>query len=144
MRAADAETSRAADSRPRLVVLGSGFAGYSLIGRLPKRLFRVTMVSPANHFLFTPLLPSAAVGTVELRSILEPVRRRQPWVELLEARAERLDLAAGEVARRFLDGPLLVAEGEVDAGDAGGAGLCGRNVEHGHLRRDRSRGVAAG
>lgn len=95
-----ASPAPASDPRPRLVVLGSGFAGFSLVGRLPKRLFRVTMISPANHFLFTPLLPSAAVGTVELRSILEPVRRRQPWVELLEARAERLDFAARRVLCR--------------------------------------------
>lgn len=86
--------------RPRLLVLGSGFAGYSLVSHLPKELFRVTMVSPTNHFLFTPLLPSAAVGTVELRSILEPVRRRRPWVELLEATAESLDLGARRVECR--------------------------------------------
>lgn len=89
-----------ADPRPRLVVLGSGFAGYSLISHLPKDLFRVTMVSPTNHFLFTPLLPSAAVGTVELRSILEPVRRRRPWVELLEGAALSIDFAARRVACR--------------------------------------------
>lgn len=86
--------------RPHLLVLGSGFAGYSLVSHLPKEVFRVTMVSPTNHFLFTPLLPSAAVGTVELRSILEPVRRRRPWVDLLEATAESLDLAARRVECR--------------------------------------------
>lgn len=82
---------------PRLVVLGSGFAGYSLVGRLPERLFRVAMVSPTNHFLFTPLLPSSAVGTVELRSILEPVRRRRPWVRLYEGTAEAIDFEARRV-----------------------------------------------
>jgi NADH:ubiquinone reductase (non-electrogenic) len=86
--------------RPRLVVLGSGFAGYSLLGHLPQDLFRVTVISPANHFLFTPLLASAAVGTVELRSILEPVRRRRPWVELLEAEAVGIDFAARRVSCR--------------------------------------------
>jgi len=30
--------------------------------------------SPRNHFLFTPLLPSTAVGTLEFRAIQEPVR----------------------------------------------------------------------
>lgn len=35
----------------------------------------VSLISPENYFLFTPLLTSAAVGTVELRSILEPIRR---------------------------------------------------------------------
>lgn len=30
-------------------------------------LFDVVVVSPRNHFLFTPMLPSTAVGTVEFR-----------------------------------------------------------------------------
>ena len=33
-----------------------------------------TVVSPRNHFLFTPLLPSAVTGTVQLGSIVESVR----------------------------------------------------------------------
>ncbi len=30
-------------------------------------LYDVVLVSPRNHFLFTPMLPSTAVGTVEPR-----------------------------------------------------------------------------
>lgn len=33
-----------------------------------------TVISPRNHFVFTPLLPSASVGTLECRCIQEPVR----------------------------------------------------------------------
>lgn len=36
--------------------------------------YDVTLVSPRNYFLYTPLLPSAATGTVEPRSIVDPVR----------------------------------------------------------------------
>ncbi|KAJ2842332.1 NADH:ubiquinone oxidoreductase, partial [Coemansia erecta] len=36
--------------------------------------FNVVVVSPRNYFLFTPLLPSCTVGTIENRSIMEPVR----------------------------------------------------------------------
>ena len=32
------------------------------------------MVSPRSHFLFTPLLPAAVTGTVQLGSIVESVR----------------------------------------------------------------------
>lgn len=32
------------------------------------------MVSPRNYFLYTPLLPAVATGTMEERSIVEPVR----------------------------------------------------------------------
>lgn len=74
------------------MVLGCGFAGYSLVSNLPRRSFDVTVVSPRNYFLFTPLLPSAVSGGVELRSILEPVRRRLPSVRLLEGAAVEADL----------------------------------------------------
>jgi len=36
--------------------------------------YDVTIVSPRNFFVYTPLLPSAATGAVELRSITEAVR----------------------------------------------------------------------
>jgi NADH:ubiquinone reductase (non-electrogenic) len=74
-----------------LVVLGSGFAGYSLLRALPRDLFDLTLISPRNYFLFTPLLPSATIGTVELRSILEPVRRRLRHVQQVEALAQEVD-----------------------------------------------------
>ena len=32
------------------------------------------VVSPRNYFLFTPLLPSCTVGTIDIRSIVEPTR----------------------------------------------------------------------
>lgn len=32
------------------------------------------MVSPRNYFLFTPLLPSVPVGTIDPRSIIQPTR----------------------------------------------------------------------
>lgn len=34
-----------------------------------KDKYAVTVVSPRNHFLFTPLLPSTAVGTLEFRLV---------------------------------------------------------------------------
>ena len=58
----------------KLVILGSGFAGFSLIKRIDKKYYDVTLISPRNHFLFTPLLPSTTVGTIEFRSIIEPIR----------------------------------------------------------------------
>lgn len=32
-----------------------------------KEKYEVTVISPRNHFLFTPLLPSTTVGTLEFR-----------------------------------------------------------------------------
>lgn len=67
--------SRAVSSgRQQLVILGTGWAGYSVLRSVDKALFDVIVVSPRNHFLFTPLLASTTVGTLEFRSIIEPVR----------------------------------------------------------------------
>lgn len=60
--------------RRRLVLLGTGWGGYSVLRNVNKKLFDVIVVSPRNHFLFTPLLASTTVGTLEFRSIIEPVR----------------------------------------------------------------------
>ncbi|KAF9175599.1 hypothetical protein BGX21_003209 [Mortierella sp. AD011] len=81
------------DPRKRLVILGSGWGAVSVINQLDHKKFHVTVVSPTNYFLFTPLLPSATVGTLELRSLIEPVRRLLAKLGgyYLEARAEDID-----------------------------------------------------
>eukprot|EP00798_Chlamydomonas_sp_ICE-L_P004949 gene4949-34725_t len=64
-------------AKPRVVVLGSGWASISFIKSLPKDIsdkYEVILVSPRNYFLYTPLLPAVATGTMEERSIVEPVR----------------------------------------------------------------------
>ena len=59
---------------PRVLVLGSGWGGNKVARELEKSKFDVRLASPANHFLFTPMLPGTAVGTLEFRAIQEPVR----------------------------------------------------------------------
>lgn len=77
--------------RPRVVILGSGWGGNTLARRIDKDLYDVRLISPANHFLFTPLLPSTAVGTLEFRAIQEPVRTIQGLGEYYQAKATGLD-----------------------------------------------------
>ncbi|CAO3569812.1 unnamed protein product [Mortierella alpina] len=81
------------DPRQRLVILGSGWGAVSVINQLDPKKFHVTVVSPTNYFLFTPLLPSATVGTLELRSLIEPIRRLLSRLGgyYLEGRAEDID-----------------------------------------------------
>ena len=38
-------------------------------------LYDIEIVSPRNYFLMTPLLPSVTVGTLEARSLVEPIRK---------------------------------------------------------------------
>jgi NADH:ubiquinone reductase (H+-translocating) len=61
--------------KPKLVILGTGWGSVALLKQLVPGEYHVTVVSPSNHFLFTPMLPSATVGTLEFRSLVEPIRR---------------------------------------------------------------------
>ncbi len=87
-----------AEDRKRVVVLGSGFAGIRFARELDPRRFEVTLVSPRNHFLFTPLLPSTTVGTLEFRSVIEPVRVLCPRARFHQAAARAVDTSRRTVA----------------------------------------------
>jgi len=78
-------------SRPRLVVLGTGFAAFSLVKDIDAERYEVVIVSPRNHFLFTPLLPSTTVGTIEFRSIIEPIRVARKGITFHQALCESID-----------------------------------------------------
>lgn len=65
-------------SKARIVVLGTGWAGCSLMKGLDTKIYDVVCISPRNHMVFTPLLASTCVGTLEFRSVAEPVSRIQP------------------------------------------------------------------
>jgi len=45
-----------------------------MLRKLHTDQFNVTIISPRNYFLFTPLLPSTTTGELESRSIIEPIR----------------------------------------------------------------------
>ncbi|TFK95584.1 FAD/NAD-P-binding domain-containing protein [Pterulicium gracile] len=78
-----------------IVVLGTGWGATSLLKNIDTEDYNVVVVSPRNYFLFTPLLPSAAVGTLGIRSILQPIRYitrfKTRSVAVVEAQAEAVD-----------------------------------------------------
>lgn len=77
-------------NRPLLVILGSGFGAFNIVRNL-KDDYDITVISPRNHFLFTPLLPSTTVGTLEFRSIIEPIRHARRDLRFYHASAEGVD-----------------------------------------------------
>lgn len=83
-------------SKQNIVVLGSGWAGFRVARDLDKSKYNVTVVSPRNHFLFTPLLPSTTVGTLEFRCVQEPIRTIKN-VQYLQAVANKIDFAEKKV-----------------------------------------------
>lgn len=68
------ESSPTAANKKRVVVLGTGWAGTSFLKNLDSATYDVHVISPRNYFAFTPLLPSVTCGTVEARSVVEPIR----------------------------------------------------------------------
>lgn len=87
-------------NKPKLVVLGSGWGSVALLKQLNLDNYHVTVVSPVNYFLFTPMLPSGTVGTLELRSLVEPIRRIVQRVQGHFLRAEAVDV---ELSERLLE-----------------------------------------
>ncbi|KAJ7363837.1 pyridine nucleotide-disulfide oxidoreductase-domain-containing protein [Mycena albidolilacea] len=88
-----------------IVVLGSGWGATSFLNTLDTTEYNVVVISPKNFFLFTPLLPSVAVGTLSPRSIIQPTRyvtrHKTRTVEVIEAEAQHVDVANKTVS--FID-----------------------------------------
>lgn len=56
--------------------------------------YEVIYVSPRNYFVFTPMLAAASVGTVDVRSITEPIRMANPCVKYVSG--EVVEVVPGE------------------------------------------------
>ena len=69
-----AKSNQGEFKKKKVVVVGTGWAGTSFLKELKNPSYDVHVVSPRNYFAFTPLLPSVTCGTVEARSIVEPIR----------------------------------------------------------------------
>lgn len=106
----DCDESSRLKHKPKLVILGSGWGSVSLLKTLNPEDYHVTVVSPVNYFLFTPMLPSATVGTLELRSLVEPVRRIVQRARGHFLKGEAVDV---ELSEKLLEVAQTDAKGEV-------------------------------
>jgi NADH dehydrogenase len=84
--------------KPRIVVLGGGFAGIYACAALEKLQrhddFDIVLVNKENHFVFQPLLPEVISGQIGLVDVVSPIRRLLPRTELHVREVESIDLAA--------------------------------------------------
>ncbi|KAI7896490.1 uncharacterized protein EV154DRAFT_456265 [Mucor mucedo] len=78
-----------------IVILGSGWASTSFLKDIDTDDYNVVVVSPRNYFLFTPLLPETTVGTIDIRSVIEPTRfiarHKSRTVNVIEAECTQID-----------------------------------------------------
>jgi NADH dehydrogenase len=114
-------------SKERLVIVGGGWAAVALLTQLNVDEYDVTLVSPNNFFLFTPLLPSATVGTIEPRSLVEPLRKILARVKGHYVQGRAVDVVMGSTLpemqggdQRFLEVEVIDGH-EADAGTVDGA-----------------------
>jgi len=88
----------------RLVILGGGFAGLDVaraIGRsrAAREYWDTVLIDKENFFQFNPLLPAVAVGAVETRHIVYPLRQmaKHRHIRFHKNKALRIDLSRREV-----------------------------------------------
>lgn len=91
----------------KVVIIGGGFAGLSCFMKLDRSRCSVRLITQRNHFLFTPLLPLAATGVVEVRSIIEPLRSFQKKPDEVQvAEIIQIDVAGNRVVARNENGSI--------------------------------------
>lgn len=84
-----------AGGRPRVVIIGAGFAGLWAARQLARASVDVLLVDRYNYHTFLPLLYQVAAAELEPEEIAYPVRsilRRLPAVQFLMAEVRGLDL----------------------------------------------------
>ncbi|MFE0382640.1 FAD-dependent oxidoreductase [Streptomyces bungoensis] len=82
-------------SRPRVVIVGAGFAGYRAartLARLTRGRARVTLLNPTDYFLYLPLLPQVSAGILEARRVTVSLPGTLRGVRLVLGEADRVDL----------------------------------------------------
>lgn len=85
---------------PHVLIVGSGFAGWHAARTLRRRVppgTRLTMVSPIDYLLYTPLLPAVATGVIAARSLAVPLGTSLPGVERVLGVAREVDVSARTV-----------------------------------------------
>ncbi|MET7594239.1 NAD(P)/FAD-dependent oxidoreductase [Streptomyces sp. NPDC004082] len=94
-------------ARPRIVIVGAGFAGYRTaraLSRQARGRADITLLNPTDYFLYLPLLPQVAAGVLEPRRVTVSLTGTLPGVRLALGEADRIDLDARTVHYRDPEG----------------------------------------
>jgi NADH:ubiquinone reductase (H+-translocating) len=87
-------------TRPRVVIVGAGFAGIHAARKLRRLDVDVTIVDRRNHHTFSPLLYQVALAVLSPADIAQPIRtifRSQANTEVLMDEVTALDVPARQV-----------------------------------------------
>jgi NADH dehydrogenase len=96
-----------ATRKKSVVIVGSGFTGFECARRLARLLRRhhapvdITIISPIDYMLYTPLLPDVAGGAVDARFVTVPLAGTLKGVRAVRGHVDSVDF--GEHTVTFTD-----------------------------------------
>ncbi len=79
----------------KILILGGGFAGIYTAKNLQKQNlgdYEIELISDNNYFIFQPLLPEVASGTIYSSDAVTPIRQMLKGIKYRNAEIENLDL----------------------------------------------------
>jgi NADH:ubiquinone reductase (H+-translocating) len=87
--------------RPRIVIVGAGFAGFQAartLAKLSRGAADIVIVNPTDYFLYLPLLPEVAAGILEPRRVSVSLAGALPGVQVILGEVDGFDLEARTVS----------------------------------------------
>jgi NADH dehydrogenase len=91
---------RTPSSRPRVIIVGGGFAGIHAALGLAHLPVDVTVIDRRNHHIFQPLLYQVALAVLSPADIAQPIRtilRKQPNTEVLMDEVTAIDVSTQQI-----------------------------------------------
>lgn len=88
-------------ARPRIVIVGAGFAGFQAartLSRLSRGGADIVVINPTDYFLYLPLLPEVAAAVLEPRRVSVSLAATLPGVRVILGEVDGFDLAARTVS----------------------------------------------
>jgi NADH dehydrogenase len=88
-------------ARPRIVIIGAGFAGFQAartLSKLSRGAAEIVIVNPTDYFLYLPLLPEVAAGILEPRRVSVSLAGALPGVQVVLGEVDGFDFDARTVS----------------------------------------------